>query len=231
MPAPVEIDLASLGGPWPVIALTGATGAGSGMNVDYALAPAAVEGKPAWANSTKTIEAASNGDWLVKSGSTVLYRKTGSKPWPWTAGSWTGENSGTGTLALARKNATPQRSAAIDETAEYAGDAPVRIAGIDPVGPSTTVTGTLLSDATGVLAYDGKENGKSRWKLGSTRLYYEGGKWWLEKSSISLTYSANKTSTADTPHGLTDWSVTVGTGQPSISVASTSTAPPVSVNL
>ena len=72
MSAPVSIPLESLTGPWQVVAITGATGAGAAMNVDCAMQPALVQGKRAWANSTKTVEAASNGDWLVKSGATVL---------------------------------------------------------------------------------------------------------------------------------------------------------------
>lgn len=154
--APVSIPLENLSGPWQVIALTGATGAGSGMNVDYSIQPGLIQGKQAWASSTKTIEAASNGDWLVKSGATVLYRKTGSKAWPWTAGTWTGENSGTGTLALAQKNAIPT---GIDrEGTAYEGDPPL---GIDREGtayegdPPVSVTPSANVSAPQIGILDG----------------------------------------------------------------------------
>lgn len=141
MSAPVTIELASLTGPWQVIALTGATGAGSGMNLDYAIQPGLIQGKTAWANTTKTVEAASNGDWLVKSGATVLYRKTGLKPWPWTTGTWTGENSGTGTLALAKKNAIPT---GIDrEGSAYEGDPPVSVIFADANPPAVAALVTI----------------------------------------------------------------------------------------
>ena len=154
--APVTIELASLSGPWQVITLTGATGAGSAMNLDYTIQPALIQGKNYWANTTKTIERASNGDWLVKSGATVLYRKTAALSWPWSAGTWTGENSGTGTLALAQKNATPT---GIDrEGTAYEGDAPV---GIDREGtayegdPPVSVTPAANADAPQIGTLDG----------------------------------------------------------------------------
>jgi hypothetical protein len=110
-----EIDLASMSGAWPAITVSGATGAGSGMNLAYAIEPGLIQGKANWKNGTKTIERASNGDWLIKSGSTVLYRKTGSKAWPWTSGTWTGENSGTGTIAMVQSLAAPREITSIDD--------------------------------------------------------------------------------------------------------------------
>jgi len=132
MPPLSTVDLSYLSGPAPGLAVTGLTGAGATKNLTYTLQAALAFGKYQWANGTNTIAAAANGDWLVSSGATVLYRMTGSKDWPWSAGTWAGENSGTGTPAFAWKTITPVRSGLIEEDPQYVGDTPGRIGSLDP---------------------------------------------------------------------------------------------------
>lgn len=110
-----SIDLASMSGAWPAITVSGATGVGSPVNLAYAIEPGLIQGKANWKNGTKTIECASNGDWLIKSGATVFYRKTGSKTWPWTSGTWATENSATGTINMVQSLAAPREITSIAE--------------------------------------------------------------------------------------------------------------------
>lgn len=133
MAAPVKINLSTLSGPWQVISITEGAGAGTSVNLDFTMIPALLNSGNQWTSDTLSVTRHTNGDWLIKSGSTVLYRKTGSKAWPWSAGTWTGENSATGTIVLEQKNAEPVSSAEI----------------IPDYPPMLTVSGVLAAPING----------------------------------------------------------------------------------
>jgi hypothetical protein len=128
MPAPVTVDLSgSLGyaGPWPVLEVTGATGVGTGslVNAVYLLLGTLLNSGNQWQNGTQTITRHTNGDWLIKSSSTVYYRKTGSVTYPWSPGTWTAENGAGGTPVLTWRTPDP---VGIDRAGTaYEGDPPV----------------------------------------------------------------------------------------------------------
>lgn len=73
--------------------------------------------------------------------------------------------------------------------------------------------------------YDGVRNGRNSWNqrsddwfdLGTTEIYYQAGVWVI--ICYPNEYEARKTSTANSPVGLTGWTVIRGSGQPTITAA------------
>ena len=96
------------------------------------------------------------------------------------------------------------------------------------------ISGTLDGNATGTLEYQGDSYGMPAWTTGGAiinsvatqvSLYGFEGVWHLRYRVDSiLVYAANKESAAATPDGLTDWEITVGSGQPTITAAASTKA-------
>lgn len=294
MPPISTVDLSYLAGPAPGLAVTGLTGAGSTKNLTYVLQAAKANGKYQWANSTNTIAAAANGDWLISSGATVLYRMEGSLDWPWSDGDWAGENSGTGTPAFAWTTITPVRSGLIEENPAYAGDPPDGIETMDPdvlaqasgtfgittseftveavtagqagnaislavaavsgghltsvtmdrnravsiaAGTKARMTISGITDPIGTnktLDYAGDIAGIPAWSSDGTLILYPtgtrtilyklGNSWYLTDVADGVAaYAAVKVSANTTPEGLTGWTVSPGSGSPTIAAAGSST--------
>jgi hypothetical protein len=97
------------------------------------------------------------------------------------------------------------------------------------------IRGNLIADATGTLNKTSNYNGKSAWTddglavdaiavTGRTILHYDtlDNTWVLTKYAsvgVSPIYKATKQTTEDSPVGLLDWIVVIGSGQPVVSDA------------
>lgn len=101
-----------------------------------------------------------------------------------------------------------------------------------PAGKETLViTGTTSPNVSGTLRYAGSNAGKVAWSTDGTLtsgaanviMQHNGTQWVL---SLSSTYSATKTSSANDPTGLSTWTIGTGTGQPTVAAGSV-TAPPI----
>ena len=91
---------------------------------------------------------------------------------------------------------------------------------------NAVVTGVATAGINATLIPAGYTAGMQQWSTNgtavsgaaNTRLYYNGTSWRLERSGV---YLATKTTTEGTPYGLTSWTITTGSGQPSIAPAFT----------
>jgi hypothetical protein len=102
-----------------------------------------------------------------------------------------------------------------------------------PPGKSTLViSGTLTAGVAGTVVYAGLIGGVPCWSTNGTQtpgaanviVEYTGTAW---KISLSSSYTALKTSVSTSgPEGLTTWTVTPGTGSPTVAAAGV-VAPPV----
>ena len=105
-----------------------------------------------------------------------------------------------------------------------------------PSGKTTLiVSGTLTAGVAGTLIYAGLINGVPCWSSNGTQTAgasnviceYTGTQW---KISLSSSYTALKTNASTSgPEGLTTWTVTPGTGQPTVAAAGPGTPPVVFV--
>lgn len=97
------------------------------------------------------------------------------------------------------------------------------LAAPDATNYGVSITGT--SGANGTLANvgDGNDDGYDTFNGSISQAYWSGGNWIIQAAG----YSAFKTSSAATPVGLTGWTITVGTGQPTVAVATITAPAPV----
>lgn len=102
-----------------------------------------------------------------------------------------------------------------------------------PAGKSTLIiSGTLTAGVAGTVVYAGLINGQPAWSTDGTQtpgaanviVQYTGTQWKISRSS---SYTALKTNASTSgPEGLTTWTVTPGTGSPTVSAGGV-VAPPV----
>lgn len=98
-----------------------------------------------------------------------------------------------------------------------------------------TLTGSLTPATGGVLQYAGLFNGKDCWSADGTTngftthntvIYWATGSWRVQNAGVGADYIAAIVSTAALPDGLVGWTISAGTGQPTVVISGGLAAPP-----
>jgi hypothetical protein len=116
-------------------------------------------------------------------------------------------------------------------------------AGIPPSAPAAVfepaptgkgvlvIAGVSTAGINGPVVYCGRTGGRAAWSTNGTLVasgtntiveYVSGADWRIARSGV---FSATRTSVAQTPDGLIPWSVSLGTGVPTVAAVSAGTPP------